>query len=116
MSIIVIKNIIVSPNNLHIVKYYFFGLVKINWQFEKTDFLQLKSYGSDFGAEGEYVDTDPTGTGLGCLFGIFAVFTKSEIIHKEIIIEKLSSMETVVKRVYIDVDRGEYKILQRFVD
>ena len=116
MSIIVNKNIIVFPNNFQIIKYYFFALLKIKWQFEKADHLQLKSYDSDFGAEGEYYDTDSTGTGFGCLFSIFAIFMKSEIIRKEIRIEKLSTIKKIINSVDIKVDRSEYRLLQDFVD
>jgi len=115
LSIIVVQNVIVSSNNFQIVKYYFFGLIKFKWRFVKTDNLKLKSYGSDFGAQGEYQDTDTTGTGLGCLFSIFAGFMESEIIRKEIRLEKFSNISKVANRVDIKVDRFEYKLLQAFV-
>ena len=115
MTIFIIENVTVFGDSFHVMKYYFFGLIKCKWQFIKTDNLKLKSYGSDFDAEGGYQDTDTTGTGLGCLFSIFAIFMKSEIIRKEIRIEKLSHIEKVVNRVDIKVDKFEYKLLQEFV-
>jgi hypothetical protein len=115
ISIAVINNIIVFPNNFKIVKYYFFGLIKVKWQFEREDYLQLKSYGFDFGAKVELQDVDIPDRELGCLFSIFTPFVKSEIIRKEIRIEKLSSIKTVITGVNIKIDKSEYKILLGFL-
>ncbi len=60
--------------------------------------------------------TDITGTGLGCLFSVFAIFMKSEISRKKIRIEKLSYMEKVINRVGIKVDRFEHELLQEFME
>jgi len=115
MSITVITNIIVLPHNFQVVKYYFFGLLTVKWQFERGDHIQVKLYGFDFGAEVKLQDIDIPDGELGCLFSIFAPAMKSEIIRKEIRIEKLSLTETVINSVDIKVDKPEYKLLQGFV-
>ena len=115
LSIIVINDFTISSSTLSVSKYYFFGLFRIKWHFNKGDKLKITSLGSDFGQDGEIPDYDRTASGLGCLFSILSLFSKSQIIIKEVKIVKLNEVDKVTKSVYINLDRYEFKQLQTYI-
>ena len=114
-SIIVIKNLAVLSDSFEISKYYFFGLVKRAWQFNKDENIKVSSFGSDFGQDGDIPDIDGGASGIGCLFMIFSIFVPPKITKKEFKIEKFDDTNNLLKRVRIILDRSEFNYLQAFV-
>jgi hypothetical protein len=112
LSIIVVKDVAISVDSFSVSKYYFFGLVKWTWNFNKDNNIKLSSFGSDFGQDGESSFHDDTGTGIGCLFMIFEVFLPPKIVMKQFKIEKL---DNPTKRVDILLDKYEFDNLQQFI-
>jgi hypothetical protein len=112
LSVIVVKDIAISVNSFLVSKYYFFGLIKWTWNFNKGNNIKLSSFGSDFGQDGESSFHDDTATGLGCLFVIFEVFSHPKIVMKEFKIEKTDSPS---RRVYILLDKYEFDNLQKLI-
>lgn len=110
LSIIVVKDIVISVDSFFVSKYYFFGLLKRTWNFNKGDNIKLSSFGSDFGQGGELFFPDDTGIGIGCLFMIFEAFLPSKIVMKEFKIEKINSPS---KKVHILLDKYEFDNLQK---
>jgi len=112
LSIIVVKDVAISVDSFLVSKYYFFGLIKWTWNFNKGNNIKLSSFGSDFGQDGESSFHDDTATGLGCLFMILEVFSPPKIVMKEFKIEKIDSPS---KRVYILLDKYEFDNLQKLI-
>ena len=112
LSVIVVKDIEISVDSFLVSKYYFFGLIKWTWDFNKGNNIKVSSYGSDFGHDGESSFHYDTPTGLGCLFMIFEVFLPPKIVMKEFKIEIINSPS---KRVYILLDKYEFDNLQKLI-
>jgi hypothetical protein len=115
VSIIVVKDFEVYPESFQISKYYLFGLIKRKWQFNRGDKIEITSFDSEFGAEGDPVDTDITGTGLGCIVSIFSAFMPSTVIRKGFNIEMFNEEKELLKRVHIVLDKPEYNYLKTFI-
>jgi hypothetical protein len=115
ISIIVVKEFIVFSDSFQISKYYFFGLIKRNWQFNKAENIRISSFGSDFGEDGDIPDNDPTASGIGCLFSIFSVFMPPKIVKKEFKIEALNKSNNLIKRTNIFLDKCEFNYLLTFI-
>jgi hypothetical protein len=115
LSIIVVKDFIVLIDSFLISKYYFFGLIKRTWRFDKDENIKISSFGSDFGQEGDIPDIDQTASGLGCLFSIFSVFAPPKITNREFKIEKFDEINNLLNRVHILLDKPEYEFLQTFI-
>lgn len=112
LSIIVVKDVVISVNSFLVSKYYFFGLIKRTWNFNKGDNIELSSFGSDFGQDGESSFHDDTATGFGCLFMIFEVFVPPKIVMKEFKIEKI---DNPYKTVSILLDKYEFDNLLKLI-
>ena len=115
LSIIVVKDFNVSLNSFSVIKYYFFGLIKIKWQFYKGEIVKVSSFGSGFGQDGEIVVHDETSSELGCLFMIFSIFLPPKITKKEVKIEKFDEFNSLTKSVHILLDRPEFTYLETFI-
>lgn len=116
LSIVVVKNFTVFPGSFVISNYYFFGLIKITWRFNKGDSITISSYGSDFGQNGEIPDYDHNYAtpGLGCLYSVFLIFFPFKIIKKNLKIEKIDESNKSLKRVHIFLNKYEFDCLQSF--
>ena len=115
LSIVVVKNFIIFTDSFQITKFYFFGLIKRKWQFERGENIQIKSYGSDFGQEGEVPDFGDSETGVGCLFYIISIFNPPKITYKEFTIQVLGKAGAL-KRVQILLNQEEYNLLETFIN
>jgi hypothetical protein len=115
LSIIVVKDFIVCSHSFSISKYYFFGLIRKTWRFNKGDNVKVSSFGSDFGQDGEITVHDDTVSGLGCLFSIFSIFLPSKITMKEFKLEKFDEFNSHTKNVYILLNRPEFIHLETFI-
>ena len=115
MSIIVVRDFKVYSESFQISKYYLFGLIKRQWQFNKGSKIEITSFDSEFGAEGDPVDLDSTGTGLGCLVSIFSGFMPSRVTKRRFNIEMFSEANKLLKRVHIVLEKPEYNYLKTFI-
>lgn len=115
LSIIVVKDLIVCTDSFQISKYYFFGLIKRTWQFNKGENIKVSSFGSDFGQDGDIPYIDDSASGLGCLFSIFSIFVPPKIIKKEFNVEKFGETNNLLNRVNILLDRPEFNYLKKFI-
>ncbi|RZK02759.1 MAG: hypothetical protein EOO46_18330 [Flavobacterium sp.] len=116
LSPIVPNTFTVYLDSFLIRRYYFFGLFRRTWYFEKGQKIKISSYGSDFGQNGEVpgYDSNHMGRGLGCLFSIFSVFLPSKIVRKEFKVEKLDIIDISIDTGYIVLDREEFSYLDKF--
>ena len=115
LSIIVVKDFIVSFDSFSISKYYFFGLIKWRWRFNKEDKIKASSFGSDFGQDGEIPDYDYEASELGCLFSIFSTFVPPKITMKKFKVGKFDEFNRPLKSVHILLDKPEFNYLQKFI-
>jgi len=115
LSIIVIKNFMVFENSFQISKYYFFGLVKLKWEFNKSDNINVTSYDSDFGQDDDMPNIDDsTGTGLVCISSIFYIFKPSKIIYRQFNFELLDQNFTYLKSVNVALDDHEFNFVKDY--
>ena len=116
LSLIILDNVIVYSDSFLIRKYYFFGLCRRTWYFDKGQKIKISSFGSDFGQDGEIPDYDSSHVvpGLGCLFSIISVFLPHKIVRQEFKVEKLDILDNSIDTAYIVLDRQEFSLLDKF--
>ena len=115
LSIIVVKGFTVWSDSFLISKYYFFGLIKKTWRFNKGENIKLSSFGSDFGQDGDVPDIDNIASGVGCLFSIFGMFVPPKITSKEFKVEKFDEASKLLNSVSVFLDRPEFNYLQTYI-
>jgi hypothetical protein len=111
-SIIVVTDFIIFIDSFHISKYYFFGLFRVKFNFNKLEKVQIISNGVNFGEDDEINYSDETDTGIGCLFTIFQFFYTPKVAKKEFFIERNSENIDLKKRIKILLDETEYNCLK----
>lgn len=115
LSIVVIKDLVVSAESLLVSKYYFFGLIRKSWLFGREENIKMSSFGYDFGEESDAPYIADSGSGEGCLFEIFAFFSPPNITRKEVEIQKIDEFDTHSKKVKIFLNKAEFRYLQNFI-
>lgn len=115
LNFIVVKNFMVSSDSLQISKYYFFGLINRNWQFNKGDNIKISSFSLDFDEDDHSPYVDDGNSGIGCLFFLYSSVVPPKITRKEFKIEKFDLSNHRLKRVHILLDSYEYKCLRKFI-
>ncbi len=115
LSIIVIKDFIVFEDSFQVSKYYFFGLIKRKWQFNKSDNINVTSSCSEFGQDDNMPNIDDSiGSGLGCLFTIFFIFKPSKIVNRQFNFEQLDETFTHIKSVNVALDNNEFGFVKKY--
>jgi hypothetical protein len=114
LSIVVIENFKVFPNSFQVKRFYFFGFFPVKWNFMKDEF-DIRSYGSNYGEEGDALELGQAETGAGCLFYLFTIFSsKGRITHRKFILRKKGSGLFSLNRVDILLSNEEYELLKGF--
>ena len=115
MRIIVVKGFIIYLDSFQVSKFYFFGLFKRKWHFNKSENIRVLPLGSDFGEDGVAPNVDDGGSGLGCLFSIFSMFSPPTITKKEYKVENLNETNDKINSTRILLDRPELNYLDSFI-
>jgi hypothetical protein len=115
LSIIVIKDFIVFEDSFQICKYYFFGLIKRKWEFNKSSNINVTSYDSEFWQNDDMPNIDDSsGTGLGCLFSIFFIFKPSKIVNRQFNFELLDETFKHLKSVHVALNNNEFGFVKDY--
>ena len=116
LSLLVVKDFSFSPGYLEIKKFYFFGIIKRKWCFDKTENIKVTSSNPDFGEEFDPPSFDDWETPtLGCLASILFTIFPTRVTHKKFTIESLEGSEKVTKRVQILINKEEYGLLKTLI-
>jgi hypothetical protein len=116
LSIVVVKDFMVTANAFRITQYYCFGFFKKTWHFNKGENIRISSFDPDFGQDADMQDTIAEPEALGCLWTIFSAFIPSKITKRHIKIEKLDEAGKPISRVGILLSSKEFNYIQQFIE
>jgi hypothetical protein len=112
LSLITIEGLVVYAESFQVKKFYFFGLIPINWTFTKEEKAVLVAYGSGFGEEGDLLELGQSETGVGCLYFLLSAFMKQgNITHIKYTIKPAGSRSNLFKRVDVMLSHEEYQLI-----
>ena len=115
LTFIVLKDFIVSPDSFRISKFYFFGLIKREWFFNKTENIKISTFGTDFGDDGDVVFIDSGVPAPLSILSFFLIFAPPKITMNEFKIEKMDEMYCPINAVRILLSEHEFNYLNPFI-
>ncbi len=112
---IVIKDVIVSADSFQVYKFYFFGLIKRRWVFNKNDNVKVSTYGTDFGEDGDVPFVESSDAAPISILSFFLIFAPPKITMNAFKVQKFSETYLVISSVRVLLDKHEFNYLNSFI-
>jgi hypothetical protein len=111
--LIVVTDVRAEINSVTIIKHFFFGFIRVKWNFNKGDELIIRSDGTAFEDEAP-IPVAGDESGLGALFGcLVPMFVKTRIGTIQFVIQKIKRSGKASNRVFVFLDENEHNMLQQ---